>query len=253
MSKEEYVELFGVASERGSAFEILEKWLSQKFWNFDLGWNQFDGHSEGLCILAGIDIERSDHDSSLYRPEFLPGSFEFYGFESITNENQWHLKEIVDHRVDDLKSLGLKGRVHCHKAIKRAVDLDLAPPWLESANNDLVCACHLPAALRTNDGIREQLKRKAASAGGRSRAGKNLKTQCINAQGRQVFEELANNGFLDCRAKSSNKPMATRIADRIYRSFLDDGTVDDTHLPSILTIQENVRKWLKEKSRSAKN
>ena len=70
--------LFGVVSDRGAAMDALEDWLKQEFWNFNLGWNQFDGHSEGLCLLAGIDPEHSNSTVDQYGPVFLPSSRDGY-------------------------------------------------------------------------------------------------------------------------------------------------------------------------------
>lgn len=40
--KNDEVEVF---SQRDRAIGLLEDWLALEFWNFDLGRNQFDGHS----------------------------------------------------------------------------------------------------------------------------------------------------------------------------------------------------------------
>ncbi len=238
-------ELFGVCSARGVQLEMLEYWLDKEFWDFDRGYCQFDGASEGHCILAGIDPENSKWTADQYGPEFLPDSIEFYGYSQISAENEWHLKEAIDRHISDLKSLGLKGRVHCHKALEACDKNKLEPPWLAAANNDFECARRLPAKLRTNDEIIQRIKGAASSKGGSNRASKNAKTQLLNTVGREEFEKLEAKGFPDCLAKSSNRPKAPDIADVIYPVLCQRAEEIDVEPPELPTIAGRVRQWLK--------
>lgn len=231
-----------------AGLEWLRLWLESEFWNFDLGRHQFDGHSEGLCVLAGINPQESRRTKDQYGPEFLRGANTLYNVTSISEENQWRIKEDIDNFIDDLKSLGLRGRVHCHDAIMAAVDKNLSPPWLGAANDDFECAKRLPATLRTNNNIIERINRGASSKGGRNRAEKNAKTQIIEKQALQEFEDLKEKKFPDCRTKSSNKPIARKIADCIYHRLSQRSDVMDEHLPELPTLEKRVAKWLKNAS-----
>jgi hypothetical protein len=246
-SKEQHEDeaIFGVTSERGSAMENLEDWLKLEFWNFNLGRNQFDDHSEGHCILAGIDPENSMRAEGEYGPVFLPDSSNTYGTTINSPEELWGLKDAIDHHIDNLKSLGLKGRVHCHDALKICVENKLAPPWLDAANNDFECAKRLPAKLRTNGEIIRRISRQASSKGGQERGKKNAKTHLLNTVGREEFERLREQGFPECRTKSSDRVLATKVAENIY-FFLGRRVGDKTeNIPEITTVQSAVRKWLK--------
>jgi hypothetical protein len=245
-SDEEYEALFGVTSDRGSAMEILEEWLERKFWNFNRGFHQFDGHSEGHCILAGIEPEYSQTAPGEYGPVFLPNSSDTYGTSINSPEELWSLKDAIDHHIDDLRSLGLRGRIHCHEAIRKSVRMGLAPPWLEAANNDLNCARLLPAELRSNDRIRAQIKRETTSSGGKARAKKSAKTLLLQTRGREEFNKLKLQGFRDCKAKSTDRPMAVSIANQIYHILGAELPADSDELPNLTTFTENVSKWLKE-------
>ncbi|MBL4767728.1 MAG: hypothetical protein JKY94_08440 [Rhodobacteraceae bacterium] len=238
-------ELFGVRSDRGLGLEVLEYWLDKEFWNFDRGFCQFDGYSEGHCILAGIDPERSTLAAGQYGPQFLPDSIILYGYEKIAPEEERYLKEAVDHHVDDLKSLGLKGRVHCHVALEICARNKLDPPWLDAANNDFECAKRLPASLRTNDAIIRRISRGASSKGGSNRAKKNSKTQMLDTIGLRAFEKLREKKFPNCIKKSSREPNARAIADKIYHVLIDSIENSEDPLPEIPTIESRVRVWLK--------
>ncbi len=234
-----------MCSARGVQLEMLEYWLDKEFWNFDRGYCQFDGASEGHCILAGIDPETSKVAVGQYGPGFLPNSIEFYGYSRITPENEWHLKEAVDRHISDLKSLGLKGRVHCHKALEICEKNRLDPPWLDAANNDFECARRLPAKLRTNAEIVKRISGAASSKGGSNRASKNAKTQLLNTACQEEFEKLEAKGFPSCPPKPSGGPKATDIANAIYRVLCERDDGKDVQLPEITTIEGRVRQWLK--------
>lgn len=238
-------DLFGVRSARGAHLEMLEYWLNKEFWDFNRGYCQFDGASEGHCILAGIDPENSMQAIDQYGPAFLPNSIEFYGHSRITAENQRHLKEAIDRRISDLKSLGLKGRVSCNDALETCVKYRLEPPWLNEANNDFECAKRLPAKLRTNGEIIKRIGGAAASKGGSNRAGKNAVTELLNTVCREEFEELEAKGFPNCPPKPSGGPKATDIANAIYRALCKRADVKEAQLPEITTIEGRVRRWLK--------
>ncbi len=237
--------LFGVCSDRGIGLEILEYWLDKEFWSFDRGYCQFDGASEGHCILAGIDPERSMQTATEYGPSFLPNSIEFYGYKKITPEEEWHLKEAVDRHIDDLKSLGLKGRVHCHVALEKCAQKKLNPPWLDAVNNDFSCAKRIPAMLRTNPEIISRISREASSKGGLKRASKNAKTKLLNTVGREEFKKLEQQDFRECRADTSGRIVATKVADKIYQALSEKVEEKMEILPELPTIQGSVRRWLK--------
>lgn len=243
---EEYDEdLFGTPSARGVGLEILEYWLEKEFWNFNRGHYQFDGYSEGLCILAGIDPERSMLTSDQYGPNFLPDAMQFYGCETITQDNQWHLKDIVDKHVDDLKSLGLMGRVRCHDALIECAKFKLDPPWLDAASNDFECAKRIPAKLRTNSEINNRISRIASSEGGRKRASRNALTNFLNTVGREEFEKFKDRGFPNCPPKTSGLPKATDIAHAIFQVLCDKAEEKGVPDPKFLTVVDRVSQWLK--------
>jgi hypothetical protein len=244
--QEHYDEDLGVmVSERGSALGALEDWLSLEYWNFNLGSNQFDGYSEGLCLLAGIDPEQSMLTAVEYGPKFLANSIQFYGYEKITFEEQGHLRDAVDRHIDNLKSLGFSGRVHCHHALKTCAQYKLDPPWLEAANKDFKCAKMLPFKLRTDAEIIRRIGRVASSRGGRMRANKSAKTNFLNTQGLAEFQRLSQEGFPSCRATTSDRIIATEVADKIYQVLSRTIGEQTEILPELTTVQSSVRKWLK--------
>lgn len=238
-------ELFGALSGRGIGLEMLGYWLNKEFWNFDRGYCQFDGASEGHCILAGIEPENSMQTNDQYGPAFFPDSLEFYGYPRITTENQWHLKEAVDRRISDLRSLGLKGRVRCHEALQECAKFKLDPPWLDAANNDFECAKRIPAKLRTNSEIINRISRTASSKGGLKRASKNSVTEFLNTVCRKEFEKFEVRGFPNCPPKTSGLPKATDIANAIYFTVCDKAEEIGIEPPKPLTIEGRVRQWLK--------
>jgi hypothetical protein len=245
MEQSDYDELFGVPSARGVGLEMLEYWLNKEFWDFNRGYCQFDGASEGHCILAGIDPENSMQTIDQYGPAFLPDSIEFYGYSRITAENEWHLKDAVDRRISELKSLGLKGRVHCHEALEKCVKFKLDPPWLAAANNDFECAKRIPAKLRTNIEIIKRISRTASSKGGLKRASKNAVTELLNTVGRKEFEKLEAKGFPNCWTKSSNRLVATDIADLVYPALCEAAEELGVEPPELPSIADRVGQWLK--------
>ena len=224
---------------------MLKEWLSRKFWRFDAGDHQFDGISEGLSLLAGIDPERSMITDMQYGPKFLPGASEFYECEVITAENQEQLKIAIDRQVDELRSLGLTGRVRLRKVLELCYENELHPPWLNAANDDFECAKKLPFDLITNPEFKARIRRGASSRGGQARASKNAKTQLLQKQGKEEFERLREKNFQGCSAKSSKIIFATKVADKIY-DFLGECVGTETgRLPELTTVQTNVRIWLK--------
>lgn len=231
-------DLWGVVSGRGGAMDALEVWLEGEFWNFNLGRYQFDGHSEGLCLLAGIDPEQSIMTSDQYGPVFLPFSRDGHGVSVITQENQWTVKDVIDHHVDDLKSLGLKGRVHCHDAIRTSVEKNLAPFWLEAALSDPGCSQYLPEEMRKGSSASVNLVGKSNSKK-RSDAWKNdPRTRMLNEYGKPILEE--NRALLE-QGKISQASLASKIYDHL--------TARDEEMEHYTprTIQGHIKKWLLEK------
>jgi len=256
--------LFGVVSDRGAAMDALEDWLKQEFWNFNLGWNQFDGHSEGLCLLAGIDPEHSNSTVDQYGPVFLPSSRDGYGVTKISSENQWTIKESIDHYVDDLKSLGLKGRVHCHDAIRASVEKNLIPFWLDVARADSRCAKLLPSGLvyasrrsipseNTKDEIPEaDAPSDAYRVSAKEKADKrweNDDNKKLRAGlGSKILNELFNDDFRKCRAKNG-RVMYSRIAKEVlsrmeefagYNGDSHDAKTSSHDLPEAKTIIQDL-------------
>lgn len=245
MEQSDYDELFGVPSARDARMEMLEYWLTKEFWDFNRGYYQFAGASEGHCILAGIEPENSMRAIDQYGPAFLPDSIEFYGYSKITAENEWYLKDAIDRRISDLKSLSLKGRVHCHKALEICVKYKLEPPWLDAANDDFECAKRIPAKLRTNDEIIHRISRTASSKGGLKRASKNTVTDFLNTICRKEFEKFRVKGFPNCPPKPSGLPKATDVTNAIYFIVCDRAVEIGMEPPVFLTVEGRVRDWLK--------
>ena len=180
-----------------------------------------------------------------YGPAFLPDSIEFYGYSRITAENEWHLKDAVDRRISELKSLGLKGRVHCHEALEKCVKFKLDPPWLAAANNDFECAKRIPAKLRTNIEIIKRISRTASSKGGLKRASKNALTEFLNTVCRKEYEKFEAKGFPNCPPKTSGLPKATDVTNAIYFTVCDKAEEVGMEPPKFLTVEGRVRQWLK--------
>ncbi len=219
--------------------------LKQKFWNFERASSGFDGHSEGLCILAGIYPELSNRTSDQYGPSFLPFRSGPYGFKTVTRQNQWDVKEAIDQRIGDLSSLGLKGRVSIHEALELCVKMKLEPPWLWAANNDFHCAKRLPFCILTNEAIINRLKKHNSGKGGRNRANKNQVTQVLNSVCWSEYKKLSKKNFEGCYALSSGRLMATEIANKIYNTVSQNEKVNIADLPKIPTLEAHVREWIK--------
>jgi hypothetical protein len=244
--QERYDAVLGVvSSERGVGMDMLREWLSRKFWRFNAGDHQFDGISEGLCLLAGIDPERSMITDMQYGPKFLPGASEFYECEMITAEDQGQLKIAIDRQVDELRSLGLTGRVRLRKILELCYKNELHPPWLHAANDDFECAKMLPFDLITKPEFKARIRQGASSRGGQARASKNAKTQLLQKQGKEEFERLLKKDFEGCSAKSSESILATKVADKIYDFLVEYVGTETGRLPELTTVQSNVRRWLK--------
>ena len=137
--------------------ESLSEILKRKFWNFDFSSSGFDGHSEGLCILAGLNPVSSNRARDQYGPSYLPVRNDPYGFKTVTSQNQWDVKEAIDRRIEDFDALGLQGRVHNHEVLDLCVQRELEPPWLWAANDDFDCAKRLPFQILTNETIKRRL------------------------------------------------------------------------------------------------
>jgi hypothetical protein len=228
-------DLWGVVSERGGAMDALEVWLEGEFWNFTLGRNRFDGHSEGLCLLAGIDPEQSMITSDQYGPVFLPMPRDSYGISFITQENQWIVKDAIDHRVDDLKSLGLKDRVHCHDAIRASVEKKLAPFWLEAALSDPGCSQYLPEEMRKGSSATVNLVGKSNSKKRKDAWENDVRTRMLNEFGKPIFEEKR---ILLEQGEISQVSLANTIHDQL--------TARDEKIEHYAprTIQGHIKKWL---------
>ncbi|MFG6586964.1 hypothetical protein [Sulfitobacter sp. MOLA879] len=238
-------DLFGVASDRGAHLEMLEYWLDKEFWDFDRGYCQFEGASEGHCILAGIEPENSKSTNEQYGPAFLPASIEFYGYSKITAEEQWRLKDAIDRRISDLKSLGLRGRVSCHHALDMCSQYKLDPPWLDVAQNDFECAKRLPPKLRTNNKITQRISKVASSKGGSNRAKKDPKSKILDTIVREEFEKLRQNGFHERGLRTKDgRPNATAIANKIYHVLSKDIEDSEDYFPKLTTFESRIRKWL---------
>ena len=241
-----YNELLGVwVSDRGVGLELLEHWLSHSYWRFDAGVHQFDGISEGLCLLAGIDPARSMISDEEYFPKFLLGSAEYYDCELITADNQWFLQRAIDEHVGHLRSIGLTGRVRVKKALELCHKNGLDLPWLRAANNDLKCAMLLPNALRKDGKFGKQIHKEVSSRGGQARASKNAITQLLRKQGKEEFERLRKVDFQGFRAVSSDRIIATQVANKIYHFLGKYVGKEIGSLPDLKTVESNVRIWLK--------
>ena len=244
--QERYDAVLGVvSSERGVGMDLLREWLSRKFWRFNAGDHQFDGISEGLCLLAGIDPEKSMITDMEYGPKFLPGAPEFYECEMITAEDQGQLKIAIDRQVDELRSLGLTGRVRLRKVLELCFKNELHPPWLHAANDDFECAKMLPFDLITNPEFKARIRQGASSRGGQARASKNAKTQLLQKQGKEEFERLSTKDFAGLRVKTTNRVNAVEVAHKIYEFLGEHVGERDEILPDLLTVQSNVRIWIK--------
>lgn len=223
----------------------LLEFLKQKFWNFQRASSGFDGHSEGLCILAGLNPQSSNRTSDQYGPSFLPFSNDPYGFKTVTRQNQWDVKEAIDRRIEELSSLGLKGRMNIHEVLELCVEMKLEPPWLWAANNDFHCAKRLPFKILTNEAIINRLKKHNSGKGGRNRANKNQLTQVLNSVCWSEYEKLSEENFEGCYALSGRRPMATKIASKIYNIVSQNEKINMADLPKIPTLEARVREWIK--------
>lgn len=220
--------------------------LSKNYWNFGPGSQGLAGFSEGICFLGGI-FPAGSHEAPVYAPHFLPGAKERYGFHDIVAVDEAsRLREAVEQDLQSLRALKLSGYIPPRKAIDEAVRFKFYPPWLEVAKEDLKCARNLPPYLLSNDEIRKKFHRNNARKGGLNRAGKNETTRFLNETVFAEFEKLQSRGLPQDVCTNAGRPVATRIADKIYHQLSKDGALDDLkEPPEIPTIAERIRVWLK--------
>ncbi len=229
----------------------LRNVLAQEYWNFSLGDGQFNGFSEGVCILGGIAPRLSQmsryHFGVSYGPAILPGALGLFNRKTVPHGiDGLNFLEEVGRSLVMVSALGLKGLVSPIRAISTASIYKIVPPWLGVAADDLHCAQCLPQELRSNDEVRRNIRREIARHGGQSRAAKNAKTKAINSEVRRVFNELQAIGFGGLRTKGSDRPNGRAIADAIYEKLTRHELVTEEHLPSLETIVKHVQTWLKD-------
>lgn len=225
----------------------LREVLAMRFWHFGPGSPSFDGFSQGICFLGGIYPDGS-HASPEYAPRFLPNALASYGFKDrFSSAHAEELRESVTECLNYLRGLKLEGLISVKDAITAASKVHIGMPWLKIATSDIDCARFLPLELRSDDKVREKIKHQSAAAGGKARAAKNVQTQQINTKARSEFEKLRATGFSKDLRTVEGKPVATKIADRIYHVMSEDGSNESDNPPSVSTIASHVRKWLKKR------
>lgn len=104
--------------------------LAQEHWDFSKSYNSFDGFSEGVCLLGGIDPTSSNEAE--YGPKFLPGGLnQHWGDHPYpAGADAWQLRACVHEGLARYLALGLKGRVKVKTAILAADKVGLSLPWL---------------------------------------------------------------------------------------------------------------------------
>lgn len=226
--------------------------LAQQHWNFSLTYHSFDGFSEGVCLLGGLDPTESEQAEGQYGPAFLPGRLAMYWTGSYpTWADAWQLRYSVHEGLSRYAALGLKGLVSVRDAIMAATKAGLDLPWLEAANGDFECARRLPPSLVTNEAVWKEIRSRHATSAGRSRAEKAAKTRFLQDFAKPIFDQMAARGFKkEDYAESSGRPVAARIAQRVYNKTMDDkkakAFLEDNPAaqPDYRAFVDNVRRWL---------
>ncbi len=230
----------------------LREVLALRFWHFGPGSPSFDGFSQGICFLGGIYPDGS-HASPEYSPRFMPNALASYGFrDRFSSAHAEELRESVTECLNYLRGLKLEGLVPVKDAITAASKVNIGMPWLQIAASDIECARFLPLELRSDDEVREKIKHQSAASGGRARAAKNVQTQQINTKARSEFEKLRKAKYSKDLRTVKGKPVATKIADKIYHIMSEDGSSESDNPPSVSTIASHVREWLKKNSSAEK-
>jgi len=226
--------------------ELLRGWLAKPHWNFSRDYNSFDGVSEGICLMTGIDPELSMLAGSEYGPKFLPDAMKTYGFDSTARGDEIsEMRSAIQLQQDRFRVVGLSGLSDVKKALLKYDRRGLRPPWFDCAQNDFHCARGLPIELIEVDEMRERLTKYHRSNAGKARASKNEITQLIAGPGRQEFDRLRKDGFSGQRANSSGRVVGTSVAHEVYdaiRKFKGEAGV----LPQLGTVRTNVRSWLQD-------
>ncbi len=228
----------------------LKERLAQKHWDFSKSYNSFDGFSEGVCLLGGIDPTSSQEVAGQYGASFLPGGLKKYWEDQPYPS--WDRAEQLRHSVREglsrYAALSLKGRVPVKTAILAADKAGLSVPWLEAANKDADCAKNVPPQLRTNDEVRRQIRHKRSVEAGKSRSAKCPKIRLLNEYAKPIFDRLSENGFEKKLCTSKGHPVNRKIADVIYFEITSNdehnfGPYEEYDLPKLTTFLSYVGKW----------
>lgn len=252
MKQGEYEELFGVADERGAGIETLERWLSQDHWNFKAKAPYLAlPYSQGTCLLCGIDPDESwVCDDGSYKWEPLAGVLEDLGLKGMPAvHDQRELDDQILSSLEMFDALSLEKVVRPKEAIETALEAGLDIPWQKAANNDFRCARLLPARAVTSEDFRRRLRLEASAKGGRQRAANDDKTILLDKVFRDEFEKLKAQGFPDCLAMSSQRSVATKIADKIYHTVANSTEFADRELPELTSVAARVRCWQKDSAK----
>ena len=110
--------LFGVVSDRGAALDCLEVLAEQRVLGFQLAGTNSTGTAKASAFWRVLIRKTQCGPMNSMVQLSCQTRSSSMAIQELRLEDQWHLKEAIDRRISDLKSLGLKGRIHCHEALE---------------------------------------------------------------------------------------------------------------------------------------
>ena len=217
----------------------------------------FMNHSQGVCILAGIDPERSTWGQEGYGWYLLPGALQSFMCPSYPCNNcevcgcdvypvgfdadYSSLYDAIEHRLSKYSSLGFKQNMRIREAIEYAIKCEIEVPWLRS---DFIKPKFLPklpkGAFDRRPKFRGEISDGRKTAGHAS-VGVNDPAIVLSTEVPPLFDELKKQGFPAARFASSNKVNWWGVTKIIFDQ-LDQG---DPGLPEIDSVYLAVRKLAK--------
>jgi len=227
--------------------DLLHDWLSRPNWCLGPGPNMIEEYSEAVCLLAGIDPERTQGGSREgFGWKLLPGALENFGFNEYPRDNggRWELDKNVIAHLDHLTGLKPLGTARVEVIIVHALEAGLFIPWLAAARADTECAKYLPDSAFKGEptqklGPAGNAVSRSASKKAKDRWKNDPKTVAINEIGKPMFEKLFNESEIQ---KGSTAVLARKIWEELCKRFPKD---EDPR--TLRTIARHIREWKRER------
>lgn len=174
--------------------------------------------------------------------EVLPGALPWPG-----QRERWnlHMSEAITRLTERLGTVAGLGFLRPMQVLAkvRALDGELAPPWLPFAEEDSACSAAM--AERPPKPKKLEASAKASKAAGVKWKHDDKHILLLpEGAGRMLFEKMKNAGFIGPRFRigKENRPNAAAIGEAIYEHLAKHFPKDH---PEKYTVTAHVREWLK--------